>query len=112
MKKVAIVLLTVSIALSGCMGHSANPVQITQPGDTDKDCNQLRSEVGITQQQASRLKSKCDAKLPWNVAMGVAGCFVIVPWFFMDLKCGECGEYDAMQARADYLENLSYEKCK
>jgi hypothetical protein len=111
-QKVAMVLLAVLIALTGCMGHHANPVQISQPGDTDKDCNQLRSEIAVTEQQAMRLQNKCDSKLPWNLAMGVAGCFVLVPWFFMDLKCGECDEATAMEARADYLKSLSYEKCK
>lgn len=112
MKSSICVLLALTVLLTGCMGHHSDPVQISQPQDLDKSCVQLKSEASLSHQQADSLKRKCDMKLPWNIGMGVAGCFVIVPWFFMDLKCGECGEWEAMEARADLLDSLAYEACK
>jgi hypothetical protein len=106
------VLLTIALLLQGCMGHSANPVSIKQRGDTDMTCDELTVEAESTEEAGRRLKRVCDGKLPYNVAMGVAGAFVLVPWFFMDAKCGECEEYRALLNRASYLESLAYVKCK
>ena len=45
-----------------------------------------------------------------NVALGVAGAFLVVPWFFMDFKDGEATEIQALQRRNQWLSELAFEK--
>jgi hypothetical protein len=110
-RSICLMLVGSVIALSGCAGHTANPVALKQYGDTKMDCGELRVESQVTEARAMQLKRACDNKLPYNILMGVAGCFILVPWFAMDLKCGECEEYRAMDARADYLVGLANIEC-
>ena len=45
-----------------------------------------------------------------NAALGVAGFFLIVPWFFMDLGGAATAEQKAAQARFKRLEQMKIDK--
>jgi hypothetical protein len=48
-----------------------------------------------------------------NVALGVAGWFLLVPWFFMDFKNAEATEYEAYRQRYNHLASVAIsKKCK
>jgi len=42
-----------------------------------------------------------------NVAPGVAGWFLLVPWFFMDFKNAEAQEYEAYRQRYNHLSRIA-----
>lgn len=56
-----------------------------------------------------RLLPKTD-KTGQNVALGVAGAFLLVPWFFMDFKEAEQTEYEAYRQRYNNLAMIAMDK--
>ena len=98
-----------SAALAACGGRTANPVMVSQFGDMKKSCRSLEFEMTSTQGEIQRLLPKTD-KTGKNVALGVAGWFLIVPWFFMDFKNAEAQEYEAYRQRYNHLASIALDK--
>ncbi len=112
MKKTICLLLACSVFLAGCAGREANLVQIRQLGDEQKTCDALRSELYFVENEISRLLPKSD-KTGKNIALGVAGAFLIIPLFFMDLKQGEKQEIEAYRQRYNHLLMITQQRdCK
>ncbi|WP_061509529.1 hypothetical protein [Endozoicomonas montiporae] len=105
----ALCIMFVSATLSGCAGRKAHPVTIRQYGDENRSCAALESELRFIESEISRLVPKTD-KTGKNVALGVAGAFFLVPWFFMDLSQAEQIEIDAFRQRYNYLAGLTVDK--
>ena len=61
------------------------------------------------QAEIQRLLPKRD-KTGKNVALGVAGWFLLVPWFFMDFKNAEATEYEAYRQRYNHLASIAISK--
>jgi len=85
------------------------PVMISQYGDEKKSCSSLKHELKITQNEIQRLLPERD-KTAKNVALGVAGAFFIVPWFFMDFKNAEAQEYESYRQRYNHLSTIAIDK--
>ena len=104
--------LTVAFALAlyGCAGSVPNPVLSYQPGDENRSCQGLRAEIASNEAETIRLASEKGAKLGYNVALGVAGAFLLVPWFFMDVKGKETGELNALRHRNRILRQFAAAK--
>jgi len=107
--KVLILLFSFQIFAYGCGGRAANPVMSSQYGDQNKSCNALRIELSQTEQELRRLMPDTD-KTGKNTALGVAGLFLIVPWFFMDFKGAEEVEVNALRNRYNTLAIMASEK--
>lgn len=97
------------IMLAGCAGRAANPVMVHQYGDERKSCKALEREIQFIESEIQRLIPQTE-KTGKNVALGVAGAFFIVPWFFMDLSKAEQVEVDAYRQRYNHLVILAEEK--
>jgi hypothetical protein len=108
MKK-SIVVVAVCIGLSACAGRTPNPIQSYQPGDDRKSCAALRAELTNTETDI-RAKIPESDKTAQNVALGVAGVFLIVPWFFMDLSKADQVELEALRRRYNTLAIMASEK--
>ncbi len=102
-------MLANTVLLAGCAGREANLVQIRQPGDKGKTCEELETEMLFCQDEIARLLPKSD-KTGSNIALGATGIIFIVPLFFMDLKQGEKKEIEAYQQRYNYLFMLFQQK--
>ena len=113
MKKLfAVAITSLSLLVTACAGNTPHPVPQTQPGDERMNCSQLRQTIMDNQARILHLVPK-QSKTGKNVALGVAGAFVIVPWFFMDFSDAERIEIRALQLRNNWLRNLHEEKnCK
>ncbi len=74
LSKVVLVMITVA----GCAGRAANPVMVNQYGDDEKSCKALEREILFTEEEIRRLMPATE-KTGKNVALGVAGAFLIVP---------------------------------
>ncbi|CAG5006809.1 hypothetical protein DYBT9275_03901 [Dyadobacter sp. CECT 9275] len=98
-----------SMSTTACGGRAANPVMTTQYGDQKKSCRALESEMIGVQQEISHLVPKTD-KTGKNVALGVAGAFVLFPWFFMDFSHAEEEEVNAYRQRYNNLASLAADK--
>lgn len=95
--------------LAACGGRSANPVMINQFGDNNKSCKSLIFEMNGAQNQMQQLMPKTN-KTGKNVALGVAGAFVLIPWLFMDFSHAEEQEYNALRQRYNHLAIIAMEK--
>jgi hypothetical protein len=97
------------LSLTACGGRTANPVMVSQYGDEGKSCRAIEFEMSTVQGEIQRLLPDTD-KTGKNVALGVAGWFLLVPWFFMDFKNGEQQEYEAYRQRYNHLASLAIDK--
>jgi len=105
-------MFAVLIFVSACGGRTPNPVMVAQYGDYQKSCKALEFEMMTIQGEIQRLLPKSD-KTGQNVALGVAGWFLLVPWFFMDFKNAEQTEYEAYRQRYNHLATIALDKkCK
>jgi hypothetical protein len=109
MKKILISLVASSLLLSACAGRTPNPVPQYQPSDESLSCSAIKKELLDNQTKILNLIPK-ENKLGKNIALGVAGAFVIVPWFFMDFSDAERIEIQAYQLRDNWLRTLSAKK--
>lgn len=103
------VYLLLGLSVTGCGGRTANPIMPMQYGDQQKSCESLQFELANTEGEMRRLLAKSD-KTGQNVALGVAGAFLLVPWFFMDFKNAEKTEYEAYRQRYNNLASLAISK--
>lgn len=95
--------------IAGCAGREANPVSEYQYGDEQKSCERLRAEMSDINAEIAALLPETD-KTGENVALGVAGAFLLVPWFFMDFSEAEKIEVDALRRRHNNLVRIAAEK--
>ncbi len=103
MKKAILnVLLCFSIFFAGCAGREANPIPAYLPGDNERSCEVLVAEIAQLQADMQRILPKTNKGVT-NTLWATAGVFLIVPFFFMDLKDAEKIEFDAMRARHNRL---------
>lgn len=105
---------TVSLAilislLPACAGRSANPVSVNRVDDYRMSCASVQSEMAEIDQNIRKLLPKTE-KTGKNVALGVAGAFLFVPWFFMDFSEAEKVEIQAYQSRYNHLARLYNDK--
>jgi hypothetical protein len=105
-KLVCAVLITSTIF--GC-GRAANPVATYHPTDQNLSCNSLVSAMDESENSIRRLLPKSE-KTGKNVALGVAGAFFLVPWFFMDFSDAEKIEIEAHRSRYNHLARLYDDK--
>lgn len=101
--------LAIVLALTACGGRTAMPVASYQYGDEDKPCDTLRAEMAEIETKVAALMPKTQ-KTGKNVALGVAGAWLIVPWFFMDFTDSERIEVQAYQDRARTLNAIMVRK--
>ncbi len=97
------------IVLTACAGRPANPVMVQQYGDHNKSCDALGMELQFIETEISRLVPDTE-KTGTNTALGVAGFFLIVPWFFMDFSDAEQIEVNAYRQRYNNLVIIATEK--
>ncbi len=103
------VVLLVLGFLSACGGVAPNPVSQYQPGDEKRSCDGLKSEIARNETEIEKLLPDEDATGK-NVALGVAGAFLLVPWFFMDFKEGEAVDIRALHRRNTWLREVAADK--
>ena len=109
LSRFTLLLLTLSFTFSSCAGRAAHPVMIRQYGDKDLSVEALEMQIAMVEEEIIRRMPKTD-KTGKNIALGVAGAFLLVPWFFMDFSQAEQIEIDALRLRYNHLVTLAHEK--
>ena len=110
MNKLVAALLIASSISAGCAHTTANPVILAQPGDETKTCDAIANEMQQMVQARALAESDRNSQIGANVALGVAGIFLIVPWFFMDTGNAATVEERAAQARYQRLNQMQIDK--
>jgi hypothetical protein len=96
-------LIMAGVMLQGCAGRQANTISMYMPGDRDRSCESLHMEMSNINNSMNRKLNEKNKTLGKNVVMGVAGAWLLVPWFFMDFSGTEKAEHEAFKNRYDYL---------
>lgn len=109
MKKMLTLFSCAALLLQACAGEKPNPVPQYQPGDEYMTCSQIQLAIADNNTKIMGLVPKQE-KTGKNVALGVAGAFLIVPWFFMDFSDAERIEVQGYQLRNNWLTNLAQKK--
>lgn len=109
MKKSVCSILAFSIVLQGCAGRTANPIPSYLPGDENRSCSAYQAEIASLDADMQRILPETN-KFGYNAAMATAGFFLIVPFFFMDLKDADKTEWEAMRVRRNRLLVYAAEK--
>ena len=107
-KKTVSIIITVAF-ITGCAGRTPNPVAVNQYGERDRSFTLLKANWLLIDAEVSRLLPASD-KTAKNVALGIAGWFLLVPWFFMDFSQAEQTEINALRQRHNHLVILVGEK--
>ncbi len=105
-KSPTVLAIAVLALLSACGGRSANPVAPYQPGDENRSCEGLQSEISRNEQEIAKLLPY-ESAAGKNTALGVSGFFFIVPLFFMDFKDAEGMEITALKRRNSTLREVA-----
>jgi hypothetical protein len=103
-------MLAASLISVGCANTTANPVLVAQPGDDTKSCDAITNEMQQMISARATAESDRNKQVASNVALGVAGAFLLVPWFFMDTGNAATVEERAAQARYQRLSQMQIDK--
>jgi len=103
-------LLIASISFMGCASKTPNPIPIAQVGDETKSCDAIANEMQQMNDTKLMAEGDGDSQVGKNVALGITGIFLIVPWFFMDLGNAATVEQKAAQARYQRLQQMAIDK--
>ena len=106
---IAVPFVLAALIVVGCAGRPANPVMVYQPDDKTRSCDALERELELIEEDIAQLLPKTD-KADKNTQLGVAGIFLLVPFFFMDLSKSEQVEANALTKRYNYLLTVGEEK--
>lgn len=109
MKQGLCILLIVSILCAGCAGTDPNPIRLYSPGDEKKSYSVLKAEIADIDRTIVRKRTEKSKQERENILWFCGGVFLIVPFFFMDLKNNEKVEIDALLQRQDALRLLLIE---
>ncbi|MCY4383880.1 MAG: hypothetical protein OXE44_12095 [Nitrospinae bacterium] len=96
--------------VSGCAGSGPNPVARFTPADEKRNCASLKSEIKAIKKDIAKKTSERTDKTYKNLTLGAAGVFLVVPWFFMDLKGKEAAETEALERRNAALRRVAFVK--
>ncbi len=102
MKNPTCLVLAFAVFFAGCAGREANPIPAYLPGDNERSCGVLVAEIAQLQADMQRLLPKTNKGVT-NALWATAGVFLIVPFFFIDIKDAEKIEFDAMRVRHNRL---------
>jgi len=70
----------------------------------------LKAEISQIQTEIRTKQQQKETKDFWNVAELIGGFFIIIPWFFMDVKGAEKAEAEALKTRRNRLMLIATEK--
>lgn len=101
-KLLSCLLIFATIVLQGCCGRQANPMPVYMPGDENRSCTSYKAEIAQLEADMTRILPDTN-KFGYNAVCAAAGCFLIVPFFFMDMKDAEKVEWEAMRQRRNRL---------
>lgn len=98
-----------ALILMGCAGRPANPIMVYQHGDGERSCDALERELELIGEDILALMPRTD-KADKNTQLGVAGIFLLIPLFFMDISKAEQVEINALTKRYNHLLGIAVEK--
>mgnify|MGYP006118441477 CR=1 FL=1 len=109
-RKVQAVIAMIVVALffvQSCAGRAAHPVKVSQSGDGEKTCNELRHETRKHRKSLKKIIPDIKAADKKRTLLMISGGLLIIPWFFLDLTDADKVEANAQRARHNYLLDVA-----
>jgi len=106
MKKISILLIVMMLSLS-CTKREPIIISTYQADDSSKSCLNLQSEILYYKTKIDQKITEVNNKTGQNLALGISGAFLIVPWFFMDLSGAERTELESYKMRVERLQVIA-----
>jgi hypothetical protein len=102
-KTVIAMIVVVLFFVQSCAGRAARPVKVSQSGDGEKSCNELRHETRKHRKDLKKMIPNIKAADKKRTLLMISGGLLIIPWFFLDLTDADKVEANAQRARHNYL---------
>jgi hypothetical protein len=112
MRRIICAVSAVVILLAGCAGREAMPVRVERVGDKGRPVEALEAEIQQIDEEIRAKQNKRTYTTGANVINGVAGFFLLVPWFFMNFKDAEGTEIEALKQRKVWLTSIMEAKAE
>ncbi len=109
MKKTLIILLT-SVVLVSCVGRYPSPISATHASDQKISCSRISSELAFHDRAQFNLQIERSRINRHNLTMGIAGFFVLIPLFFLNISDAPEIEQYAIARRMNKLQDLQTRK--
>jgi len=109
LKLFASVIALAFLLFTGCASRPAHPVMVYQHGDDARSCDALERELELIEEDILALLPQTD-KADKNTQLGIAGIFLLVPFFFMDISKSEQVEVNALIKRYNHLLEIATEE--
>jgi hypothetical protein len=112
-KSITLTVTAVAI-LAACGGREARHYAVTNPTDSQMDCNGISREWAANEDLIGATAQTNSNKTGANVAAVAVGAVIFLPaLFFMDLKGAEKAELIALRARQKNIQIMNSQKhCK
>ena len=98
------VLLSSCFLFIGCGGHQPNVIDRYMPGDERRSCASMYAEIQALENDIKEKKSEKGTRDVFNVLWFAAGLFVIVPFFFIDVKGSHEAEIEGFEDRQKQMK--------
>lgn len=102
--------LICAVMLAACVGRAPQPIATVMPGDKRLTCGQIEAEIIQRQNGLLDIEQEKANRSRRNITMGIAGLFLLVPWFFMDLGTAPETEATALNKRLNTLKRFANSK--
>jgi hypothetical protein len=109
MKK-ALIILVSTFALASCAGRHANPILATHASDRQMSCSSIQSELETHERTLVNLQLERSRINRTNINMGIAGSFLLVPLFFINVSDAPEVEQYAISGSMNKVNDLSAAK--
>lgn len=112
MQKLTTAIVAVTL-LSACMQTKPNPIPLSQTGDENKSCQMILTEMQEAKKIQEASLSDRKSQIGTNIALGITGALLIIPWFFIDTSNAHTVDMNAAESRFNRLYAMAAEKqCK
>ena len=111
MKKFLVVILCISILMTGCLGSTPRIVESYQYGDDKKGCDILEAEIAECEAKITERRGHRSGKIATNIVMGITGAVLFWPALFLiDARSDELAEIDGLAKRRESLGRIAVNK--
>lgn len=102
----ALAILAVTITLSGCAGRHAEPIAANYATDSRLSCIRIVDEIAKHQQKLISLQAERSRINRRNINVGIAGSFLLIPLFWLNVTDAPEVEQYAIGGRLNVLNDL------
>jgi len=110
LKKIVVLILIASFCISCTIHRTPYTINAFQPDDRQRDCESLKNEVSYYYKKIDNKIKEVNARTGKNIAFGISGAILILPWFFMDTSKAETTELESYKMRIEHLQLVALDK--